>query len=160
MTFMGEDVKGRDVLELGCGTGRITVKLADLATRLTCIDHCPEMMARNRRAKGAVPRKIKRLTIFGQDYVCQKPHDVCVSSLVLIHTTGESQFRSLVKVICASCAVAFVFEDTSRRKTSEFTELRSRDEIKSAFALWGMRVGREDTYDLVGDEIAFLKFVK
>ena len=157
---MGDDIKDRDVLELGCGTGRITVELAQRAAKLTCIDHCQEMMARNRKSTRGVPRRITRSVIFGDEYICRTPHDVCVCSLVLIHSTAEAQFRSLVKVIAASCSMAFVFEDTSKRATSEHTELRTREELKDAFALWGMKVDRESEYDLVGDKIAFLKFVK
>jgi hypothetical protein len=117
-------------------------------------------MARNRKSIRGVLRKITRWTIFGHEYICRIPHDVCVCSLVLIHTTPEAQFRALVKVIAASCSIAFVFEDTSRRATSENTELRTKEELKDAFALWGMKVDRESEYDLVGDKIAFLKFVK
>jgi malonyl-CoA O-methyltransferase len=40
------DVAGKRVLDLGCGTGRHTLALAEAGARVTALDQSPEMMAR------------------------------------------------------------------------------------------------------------------
>jgi 2-polyprenyl-3-methyl-5-hydroxy-6-metoxy-1,4-benzoquinol methylase len=129
LKFIGDDLAECDVLELGCGTGRISAELAKRARKLMCVDQCAEMIARNRKSFPREQRNVSWLTKFGQEYAPSKPYDVCVCSLVLIHNTPEAQFRSLVRAIAENCAVAFVFEDTSQRPTSEQTELRTREEL-------------------------------
>ncbi len=41
-------VGGRSVLDVGCGTGRLTLALAEAGARVVAIDQSPEMMARAR----------------------------------------------------------------------------------------------------------------
>src|SRR5262245_17901578 len=47
------DVRGLDVVDLGCGTGRHTLWLANAGARVTAVDFSPEML-RRARAKLAV----------------------------------------------------------------------------------------------------------
>ena len=47
------DVEGRDVLDVGAGTGRHAVRLAERGGRVTAIDFSEEMLARARQKAGA-----------------------------------------------------------------------------------------------------------
>ena len=53
---------GSSVLELGCGTGRITRQLARLGYRVTAVDESPEMLAKVRDAE-TVHAQIERLEL-------------------------------------------------------------------------------------------------
>jgi SAM-dependent methyltransferase len=48
-------LQGRRALDLGCGTGRHTLKLASLGARAVALDQSPEMMARAREKLGDLP---------------------------------------------------------------------------------------------------------
>ena len=41
------DVRGRDVLDLGCGTGRHTAWMAETGARVTAVDFSENMLARD-----------------------------------------------------------------------------------------------------------------
>lgn len=47
------EVRGLDVVDLGCGTGRWTVRLAEAGARVTAVDESGGMLARARRKPGA-----------------------------------------------------------------------------------------------------------
>lgn len=53
---------GASLLELGCGTGRITRQLVRLGYRVTAVDESPEMLAHVRGAE-AVPARIEGLDL-------------------------------------------------------------------------------------------------
>jgi ubiquinone/menaquinone biosynthesis C-methylase UbiE len=47
--------EGRDVLEIACGTGRVTIPLAREGARVTGLELCPEMLRMTRERSGAIP---------------------------------------------------------------------------------------------------------
>jgi SAM-dependent methyltransferase len=162
MIFMGNDMTGARVLEVGSGTGRITERLVPLAQHLTSLDICERMISRNRSRLGVNAGKIKYLCQYAQDYKPKnRSYDVVVCSLVLIHNVEDSDFQGLVKMMCEAADKVFVFEDASGRiGTSPHTRLRSRDEIVMHFKEQRFQLDKESKYRLFGDQITFLKFVR
>lgn len=79
------ELAGRDVLELGCGTGKNTVWLAEHARSVTALDFSPEMLARARlRVAGATVRFVEH-DIREPWPVAAQSVDVVVGNLVLEH---------------------------------------------------------------------------
>jgi predicted RNA methylase len=159
LKFMGSDIEGQEILEIGCGNGRMTRVLAERASHVTAIESCDEMLQEARRAIGPLAHKVEIIKCFAQDYSSPfSKHKVCITSLVLIHNVTEVYFRSLVNVIAENCEVAFVFEDvTQGRTTSRYTRLRTEDDLRDAFEQAGMTVEKHQEYFLYKDRIVFLK---
>jgi SAM-dependent methyltransferase len=63
-TLRGLPIAG-DVLELACGTGQWTLRLADRATSLTAVDGAPEMLAVAARRTAGKPVDYRRVDLFG-----------------------------------------------------------------------------------------------
>jgi 2-polyprenyl-3-methyl-5-hydroxy-6-metoxy-1,4-benzoquinol methylase len=162
MQFMGSDIRNRDVLEIGCGVGRVSQHIVKIVRRLTCIDLSDRMMTRCRDAVGSQSGSLEYLTMFAQDYQGGK-HDVAISSLVLIHNVSDAEFGRVVAKMCKYADVVFVFEDVNQtRPSSPHTRIRSKEELTEAFKRCGFSLerGRPRPYQLLADKIAFLKFVR
>jgi SAM-dependent methyltransferase len=180
IAFIGTGhLKGRNVLEVGCGTGRITARIVDEnAATVTCVDLCAKMVRRNQLRLGGKTKKVYYHTGFIQEY--EGHHDVAICSLVLIHNGNEEEFDQAVKCVSRSALEVFVFEDVTYRPTSPTTTLRDRKSLVKAFARHGMQEERRGVgggqilhqmglvddgdgsgihYNLHGDTIAFMKFV-
>ena len=159
--FMQNDLSNKDVIEIGCGTGGLTIRLIGIAKYLTCIDLCERMIQRNKQRLGKKANKVNYMTGFMQDYPTRK-HQVAVCSLVLIHNVSDSDFIRLVGRICDCSDVAFIFEDiTEGRPTSRnVTRLRPKQELVNAFEQFNFHLERSGDYKLFDDQIAFLKFVR
>ena len=154
-------LENADILEIGCGTGRITELLITKARKVTCIDISKKMIDKNQERLGEVnAQKVTYICDFAQNYR-GGPHEIVICSLVLIHNVTDSGFQLLVKKICESCSSVFLFEDiTLNRQTSPSTRIRKEDDLVDAFKLYGFKVSQQDTYDLVDDRILFLKLDK
>ncbi|HEU0078278.1 MAG TPA: methyltransferase domain-containing protein, partial [Longimicrobiaceae bacterium] len=157
--FLGADVDDMDVLEIGCGNGRLTMGLVRRAGRLTCLDLSEDMIRMNRERLGRHAALVTYVCCFAQEYRPTVRHDVVVSSLVLIHNVDDRAFEDLVKVMQASADTIFLFEDvgTGDRRTGS-TRLRSEQELLAAFR--GYRVERREEYRLFEDHLLFLKLVR
>lgn len=156
--FVGDEVRGKDVIEIGCGTGRLTSRLVDSAQVLTCVDLCARMIARNKQRLGERASAVTYVNDFMQAY--SGKHQVAICSQVLIHSVGERDFSELVKHLCDCSDTVFVFEDTSERPTSRSTSLRLLETIVKAFESHGFNLVDSSHHLLFGDRIAFLKFVR
>lgn len=159
MSFIGDRIADRDVLEVGSGTGRIMLRIAEKAATVTGLDLCQRMLDRAREATGRSNVSYTE-PMFGQDYRGQ--HDIVVCSLVLIHNVTEREFGRLMDALCRSASERiFVFEDISEgRRTSAWTVIRTEREITEAFAARGFARERASNFDLCGDQIAFLEFCR
>jgi SAM-dependent methyltransferase len=161
MSFIGDDVRGKNTLELGAGTGRLTERLVDLASALTCVDLCERMLDRNRARLGARADRVKYVRCFAQDYRPTGHHDVVVCSQVLIHNVTDEQFNGVVATMCASADTLFVIEDvTEGRPTSPHTRLHSKKDLVRRFAGRGFKLERETETHLFDDRVALLKLVR
>jgi len=157
--FIGTDINGCSVLEIGAGIGRFSEWLVDRAERLTCIDLSPEMLERNRQRLGGRARRVTYLEMFAEDYDPSDHHDVVISSLVLIHNVDEQAFRRLAGMMSCCAATIFLFEHVNTgSQVSSHTRPRSRQELLDAFPDY--RVDRSSSYSLLGDRIEFLKLTR
>jgi len=78
---MAGDLTGQQVLEIGCGHGRITTHLAPYAAHITAIDPDEDRIA---TAKASLPpelaHKISYQTLALEDYLPNKPFDMVLLS--------------------------------------------------------------------------------
>jgi malonyl-CoA O-methyltransferase len=86
----GPDVRGRAVLELGGGTGKNTVWLAERAARVVSLDLSPEMQAQAREKVAALGLPEDRVAFLRHDVrttwpVADESTDLVVANLVLEH---------------------------------------------------------------------------
>jgi len=159
MGFLGDAVKGKDVVEIGAGTGRITERLVKQAGQVTCLDISPKMLDRNRKRLGPFAARVNYVQTFGQDYHPKTRHDVVICSLVLIHNVGEYEFQELCHRMSTWADTIFLFEHTDvGAQVSWQTELRGSAHLLSAFS--GFEEERTDEYHLFNDRITFLKLVR
>ncbi len=85
------DVAGKDVLEIGCGTGRHTLRLARQGNRVTALDLSPGMLAQARaKLAGFEVRLIERDIMAGGDDLGL--YDVIVTALVMEHIEDIETF--------------------------------------------------------------------
>jgi malonyl-CoA O-methyltransferase len=82
------DLVGRDVLELGCGTGKNTVFLAELAQRVVALDFSDQMLARARARVGASNVEYVRHDVREPWPIPSASVDVVIGNLVLEHVAG------------------------------------------------------------------------
>ena len=156
--FIGQDVAGKDVLEIGCGIGRITTKIQASARKVTGVDLCRRMVERAQRALGSAADSVKYFIGFAQDYKTRR-HDVVICSLVLVHNVIESDYQGLIKKMCECASTVFVFEDVAAREAaSPHTRVRSEKEVIDSFARFGFELERRHNYRLLADDILFAKF--
>jgi len=158
--FMGSDLQGKRIIEVGCGTGRFTVRLIQNADHVTCIEFCERMILRCRQRLSNA-RNVSFIEGFAQDFLPLTGHDIVVCSLVLIHNVKDAEFLQLISGICDSCKTIFLFEDISHgRKTSPYTNLRPEETLEKAFTGQGFTVVRRYYYQLFTDRIVFMKLAK
>jgi 2-polyprenyl-3-methyl-5-hydroxy-6-metoxy-1,4-benzoquinol methylase len=91
-SFIG-NVKNKEVLDYGCGTGRYAIKLAKQGARVTAIDFSSEML---KKAKIKANNQKVKIDFSKQDiskYSTNKKFDLIISMLVLDH------IKNLKKVV-------------------------------------------------------------
>ncbi|MFH0989943.1 MAG: TIR domain-containing protein [bacterium] len=162
LRFLGSDISGKHVLEVGCGIGRITAPLLSKARTVTSIDLCERMIERARELVVGCGQKTKRLEFkrcFIQELDTRRKYDVAVCSLVLIHNVEDAQFKSAVEKMCRCAETVYVFEDVTRgRTTSPHARFRSKEDLEQEFKLNGFVLKKNRPYKLFRDDIVFLKF--
>jgi SAM-dependent methyltransferase len=94
------DVAGCTVLDVGCGTGRHAVRLAQAGAVVTAVDFSPGMLARARAKPGA-----QAVTFLEHDVSRPLPlpggaFDLVVSCLVVDHVADLAAFFSELRRLC------------------------------------------------------------
>jgi len=158
--FIGSDVNGKHVVEIGSGNGRITERLVNVAKKVTCIE-CSSLMIKKSKERLGDFQNITFINSFAQDALPIKNADIIICSLVLIHNVDDSFYKDLIEKMCLTAELLYVFEDTTQgRETSPHTKLRSKERIISDFKRSKFSVFKEYRFDLYGDIISFLNFTK
>jgi len=159
--FMGEKIEGKDVVEIGSGTGRITQHLLEIAKNVTCVEFCEKMIQRSKERLCDKFDINRYVVTFAQCYYPKHRYEVVVCSLVLVHNVNNADFRELIKRLCDMAETVFVFEDVStKRSTSPRTYIRTIEDIRKTFNEFNFTLIRmnEPLYNLFSDQIAFLEF--
>ena len=160
------DLQDRDVLELGCGTGHWTARLASRARSVTALDASPEMLdvARSKLAvAGATNVSLERVDVV-RAWEPARTWDAVVAFFFLEHVL-DSHFHSLVARVVRALApdgVVLVAEGRHRGEehandvehrhlhdhdvTYDVVERRrTAEEFTEAFAAHGVVVAVEHT---------------
>ena len=86
------DLYGQQVLDLGCGTGRHTIWLAEQGAQVTGLDFSEGMLAQARRKSGAAGIRFLRHDLHQPLPLNDEEFGLVVSSLVLEHLADLDQF--------------------------------------------------------------------
>lgn len=128
------DIAGRDVLEIGCGTGKNTEWLAEHAESVTALDLSPEMLA---RAKARV--KAGHVTFLEHDIqrawpVEDESFNAVVGNLVLEHVSNiRVVFEEAQRVLRANGTLFLCELHPFRQRLgaqAQFTDPESGDRLK------------------------------
>jgi SAM-dependent methyltransferase len=156
-SFAREAVTGVDVVEIGCGTGRVTEQLLGMAASYTVVDASADMIKRAKERLGERSRLVKFVNEFAQDY--RGSHGIVIASLVLIHNVDDYEFKELARAMsdCADRMLLFEHVDAPRIPHPH-TRLRSEEDLVAEFS--DFVIARRDSYRLFEDEIAFLDLIR
>lgn len=80
---MLDDVNGKTILDIGCGTGRYAVKLAAAGAKVTAIDFCDSMISVAKQKKYAM--KIDFICCSIENIPLQEKFDIVLCNLLLNH---------------------------------------------------------------------------
>jgi len=160
MNFIGDELKGKKVVEIGSGIGRITEKLAKFSKNVTCVELCGRMINLSISRLGSLDN-VTYIQSFAQDYKPAIPHDAAISSLVIIHNTDDGEYEKLIENLCLIANAIYIFEDANeKREISSRTVVRDVGKLVSDFGKFGFSKVRENKFSLDEDNISFLKFEK
>jgi malonyl-CoA O-methyltransferase len=91
------EVRGRDVLDLGCGTGRHALWLATAGAHVDAVDFSEGMLAEARRKSGAEAIRFHRHDLHRPLPFANESFDVTVSGLVLEHLRELDPFFAEIR---------------------------------------------------------------
>ncbi len=104
-------LRGRRLLEVGCGTGRHTVKLAVQGNRITGLDLSPGMLKVAREKLADFPDVVLiEGNFLAEPAPCPGPFDAMVAALVLEHLRDLPAFFGAARRLLASGAELHVSE--------------------------------------------------
>jgi len=130
---------GASVLEIGCGTGQLTERLAARANHLTAIDIGPAMIAAARR----------RLTGVGVEFQVTSFEDLAApdgSFDLIISLSPEAQHKAVDMTRTMACDVEFwntfdpsIVEGSREQRMDAYRDVRDRlmDRIRERFPILG-----------------------
>ncbi len=128
------DIAGRDVLEIGCGTGKNTEWLAAHAESVTALDISPEMLARARSRVQTGNVTFKEHDIQGAWPVSDESFNVVVGNLVLEHVSNLRVVFEEAQRVLRTNGTLFICELHPFRQRlgsqAQFTDLQSGNRLK------------------------------
>lgn len=159
--FIDGDLDSRDVLEIGCGSGRFAQFLVDRASKLTCIDVCGAMIEQHRVVLGPAASGVVYHEGFMQDYSRVPSHDAGICAHVFNHQKGPLAL-AFANAVFRSVACLFLFDLTNEQaETSTYTELRTEQELLRYFSGYQVERRRTYTHPLLRNRTqSFLKLVR
>lgn len=127
---------GLDLLEIGCGTGRHTVRLARAGNRVTGVDLSPGMLAQARAKLTGYPVTLIQGDIMSGIEVPGAPFDAALTSLVIEHIGDLPAFFGRIRPLLKPGAAFYVSEihpDRSAAGTfAHFKDARSGEDVPLA----------------------------
>lgn len=102
------DVSGLDVLDLGCGTGRQTVRLANAGARVTALDFADGMVARAAGKPGWERVRFVRHDLTQRLPLADASFDRVCSFLVLDHIPDPGAFFAECRRVCRASGFVLI----------------------------------------------------
>jgi 2-polyprenyl-3-methyl-5-hydroxy-6-metoxy-1,4-benzoquinol methylase len=97
--LLGE-VRGLDVLDLGCGTGRHAISMASRGARLTAVDFSDRMLERAKQRRGGANIIFQICDLTKSLPFAAATFDLVLSALVLDHIADLDRFFHEVRQLC------------------------------------------------------------
>jgi ubiquinone/menaquinone biosynthesis C-methylase UbiE len=143
-----------DVVEMGCGIGRLTPTIARHSERVTAFDFTPEMISAASSRVGG-DDGVRFQVCRAQDFPWQsKTWDVAVSVWVLMHVLDDAELARLCAAMGRSSRLLIIGEyATAATPVSRFSRLRGLDEYVRLFGA-GRILARQEL-DYGGDVSSF-----
>jgi predicted phosphodiesterase/SAM-dependent methyltransferase len=161
LAFIGDDLQGSSVLEVGCGIGLMTKQFAKLAHSVCCVDLSEQMIERNKNYLGTeLLPKVEYYHCFMQDFQKTGPYDLLVCAQMLIHNKDDKELKAITDKMKLVSKTIFLFEqlDTGIQVSTQ-TRARSFEDYVSYFPEY--RVVKKDINRYIfTDQYAFIKLVR
>ncbi|MFV3128424.1 class I SAM-dependent DNA methyltransferase [Niveispirillum sp. KHB5.9] len=141
-------LSGLNVLEIGCGTGRHTVKLARAGNRVTGIDLSPGMLEQARAKLAGYPVTLVQGDVMAGTDIPGGPFDAAMTALVIEHIGNLTGFFTRVKALLKPGA-AFYISEIHPDRTAAGTFAHFKDEHGQEVALAGYPHSAADVEDAV-----------
>lgn len=135
------------LLELGCGTGRLTVPLAGIARRVVGLDASEAMLSTARRKARAAGAPVRFVAADMRSFQLEKRFDlVIVSCNSLAHMTGDEDLAAAFGAIRRHLAPGgrFAFDVVNPKKAFAAS---GREVVKRAHSTAGLRVRERAAFD-------------
>lgn len=129
-------LSGLNVLEIGCGTGRHTLKLAKAGNRLTGIDLSPGMLEQAAAKLAGWPVTLVQGDVMAGTDIPGGPFDAALTALVIEHIGDLAGFFVRVKALLKPGA-AFYISEIHPDRTAAGTFAHFKDEQGQEVALAG-----------------------
>ncbi|AUN29439.1 class I SAM-dependent DNA methyltransferase [Niveispirillum cyanobacteriorum] len=155
---------GLNILEVGCGTGRHTQRLALAGNRVTGVDLSPGMLSQARAKLAGLPVTLIQGDVMGGTPVPGGPFDAALTALVIEHIGDLPGFFTRIKALLKPGAPFYISEIHPERtaggtfahfKTDDGDEValagypHSVSDVEHAAAEAGLCV--EQSVDVLGD---------
>ena len=159
--FIKDDLNERSILEVGCGIGLMTKRLAESARSVYCVDLSELMIERNKKYLGGeLIKKVEYSHCFFQDFQGRGPYDLLISMQMLMHNKEDFAFKAITEKMKAMSDTIFLFEQIDTGiQTSFQTKARSFEEYVSCFPEYQAEKLDTDRY-LFTDQYMFIKLVR
>ena len=101
---------GRNVLEIGCGTGRHTLRLARAGNRVTGVDLSPGMLAQARMKLDGFPVTLVQGDVMAGIDIPGGPFDAALTALVIEHIRDLPGFFARIRALLKPGARFYISE--------------------------------------------------
>lgn len=148
------DVKGKEVLEVGCGTGKLSVFLATRGAKVTSTDFTQNALENTRilAIHNGVEDRITLRQVDGLDLKSlNKQYDLIVGRFVLHHIEPFDQFVDVLYDVLARNGRGIFFENNSRNPFLMF----ARENLAGKLGI--PRYGDDEEYPLEQQEIEMIE---
>lgn len=163
MDYVKPYIKGKRVLEIGCGIGRFTHLLAQQAKHVYAIDSCNIMLERAKR-KCLKYNNVSFQECFVQDLDPTPKYDCAFICMTLIHLLCHDDVLKAIQTIKSVCPIVIICEHTDedmQNSVSALTRLWPYKLYEKAFADSSdefEEIKKNENISYFGDKVTFAVF--
>jgi 2-polyprenyl-3-methyl-5-hydroxy-6-metoxy-1,4-benzoquinol methylase len=148
--FLG-DVRGKRVLDLGCGLGTLSIALANMGADVIAVDISDVAVSKLNHVAATEGLTIKAYSSNAMEIEALGPFDAAAGIMILHHIEPLSQFAACLGRSLKPGATAFFYENNASSKLL----IWFRDHIVGK--LWVPKYGDADEFPLQPKEIDLLR---